>query len=766
MPKVGEAWYEIGARDEKLVRAFAGAENKAKTTGAGIERGLAKGADAGFDRNVAAAGRFGGALDTVSGKTSKFGGVMSNLGVGILQGVGIGAFFGVTAAAGAFVEGIGRGISAASDLNETISKVGVVFGQSASDIRAWADDSATSMGLSENAALAAAATYGNLFVSLKLPGPAAADMSKSLVKLAGDLASFNNVPVDDALQALQSGLVGETEPLRRFGVNLNEATIAQKALELGLISSVKQGVTPAIKAQASYALIMDQTKTAQGDFARTSSGLANQQRISAARMEDAFARMGQAILPLASAVVPLLADALTAVVDMIGNVIRAIGDWMAENRGVVDAIMTVINVILQLAGGALGVLFEAWSRIFGALGNIIGAWFDAVKFVIGGIIGAVRNVIDIASQIPGPWQETATQMKTTLDGMQKSVESWGTSTRTEAANTGASVTPSIARPIAAGAGTVAGAMQTGVVDPVTAGGAAAAGAAADAGKKTPSEFAKELQSHRFSVKDAWESINDVAKTTMSKQKEIAEIEAFLTSDRMSKGLKSKRPEVRAEFEAWKSTAEERLFALRNNVPGIAQKTGTSYADALAAKKAAAKAAADKVAEAAKDRLEAANQAAYRYGQAVGHQYAQGIRMTAAEVARAAASLGIPIQKYLQLRSPAKEGPLSEGGGPEGWGEKLGLQWSQGIMSQLGLAERSANSLASIARSIAPGATAPGPVSNSYAQSWTGDVRIDLHIGRLDNADSRSVRDLGRSLGEEARLALTRGPLLFSIDGAK
>lgn len=763
MPNVGEAWYELSARDQKLADAFSKAEGKARTTGASIEKSVGTGADKGFDNTAAAATRFGGVMGKTEAATGRFGGMIKSLGAGVLQGVGIAGFFGITAAAGAFVEGLGHAVTAASDLNETVSKVGVVFGQQSSEVQQWAANSATAFGLSKNAALGAAASYGNLFVALKLPAPAAADMSTQLVELAGDLASFNNVPVDDALAALQSGLVGETEPLRRFGVNLNEATIAQKALELGLISSIKDGVTPAIKAQASYALIMDQTKTAQGDFARTSSGLANQQRISAARLEDAFAKAGQAIMPLAATIVPLLADALTAVIGGIGDVINGIAKWADENRGFVDGVGTVISVLMTLAGAVLGALFEAWSRIFGALGSIIGAWFDAVKFVIGGIIGAVRNVMDIASQIPGPWQQAASDMKTSLDGMQKSVESWGTSTRTEASNTGNAVPGAVAGPIAAGAGTVGAAAKAGITDPVAGAAAAGTAAAAAQGVKTPQEFAKGLQDARFSVKDAWEAINAVAKTTMSKQAEIASIQSFLTGDRMKAGLHSKRPEVRAEFEAWKGAAEDRLWALRKGVPDIAAKTGVSYADALAAKKAEAREAASKVAEAAKAKLEASNQAAYRYGQSVGHQYAGGMRSTLAEVTKAAAALGMPIQKYLQLQSPAEEGPLSEHGGPEGWGETLGRQYSGAILASVGLVTDAIRSFARPMATLAPGASVAAAAPVTQSRSWVGDVVIPI-TANLPSGDPVDIRRVGRQLGEEVRLSLVRGPGLFAMDG--
>src|SRR5665647_348070 len=177
-------------------------------------------------------------------------------------------------------------VDGASDLNESASKVGVVFGKQAGQILAASQTSASAMGLSKTAYLDATGGLGNLLVSLDIAPKKAAALSQQMVTLAGDMASFNNVSPEEALAALQSGLTGETEPLKRFGVNMNDATLKAQALKMHLIKTTKEAMSPQTKALAAQALIMDQTKTAQGDFARTSGGLANQQRILAARTED------------------------------------------------------------------------------------------------------------------------------------------------------------------------------------------------------------------------------------------------------------------------------------------------------------------------------------------------------------------------------------------------------------------------------------------------------------------------------------------------
>ena len=187
-------------------------------------------------------------------------------------------------------------ITAASDMNETLSKSQVVFGDLAGEIEKMGDQAAESMGLSKQEAIAAAATYGNLFTAMGLGGKVSADMSMNLVQLASDLASFNNIPVADALEKLRAGLVGEAEPLKSLGINLNEATLKAKAMELGL-SNGKGTLDAAAKAQAAYAIMLEQSSKAQGDFARTSDGLANQQRILEANFKNLQVEIGNKLLP-------------------------------------------------------------------------------------------------------------------------------------------------------------------------------------------------------------------------------------------------------------------------------------------------------------------------------------------------------------------------------------------------------------------------------------------------------------------------------------
>jgi hypothetical protein len=186
-------------------------------------------------------------------------------------------------------------IDAASDLQESMSKVKVVFGDSADEIVAWSRTSVQAMAMSQQEALEAAGTFGNLFDSLGLTNDAATDMSKGIVQLAADLGSFNNVGTEETLLALRSGLLGEAEPMRKFGSALSAARVEAYALSRGIVKN-KADLTEAQKVQIRYQLILEDTKNAHGDVARSSGNLAIKQKQLDGSMKDLTASIGAALI--------------------------------------------------------------------------------------------------------------------------------------------------------------------------------------------------------------------------------------------------------------------------------------------------------------------------------------------------------------------------------------------------------------------------------------------------------------------------------------
>ena len=267
-----------------------------------------------------------------------------------------GVFVGAVAAATPLVK-------KASDLNEEISKSEAVFGEAANAARWFGEDAAHNIGLSETAALDALNRFGQLGKAGGLAGGELFDFSSSLAVLAADLASFNNISVEEAAQKLQSGLAGETEPLKQLGIFFNAAAVEAKGLELGL-GDLEGKLSDQEKIIARQALIFEQTADAQGDFAKTSDGLANKTRILGAQFENLQARLGQKFLPIALQV----GDAMLRFVDFIGPKLEPIFD------GIAKAVLMVSSAFKLGGLSGVGKLLvaqagNAWEKLKGWIGE-------------------------------------------------------------------------------------------------------------------------------------------------------------------------------------------------------------------------------------------------------------------------------------------------------------------------------------------------------------------------------------------------------------
>jgi uncharacterized protein YukE len=206
-----------------------------------------------------------------------------------------GAVGGFSLAIGTVKSVLGPAISAASNMEESLSKVNVVFGRGAREVEKFANSAAKNLGQSKQSVLEAAGVFGTFGKAAGLAGEDLALFSNDFTTLATDLASFNNTTPEEAVQAIGAALRGEAEPLRRFGVLLNDATLKQEAMTLGIYDG-KGALTAQQKILAAQSAIYKQTGDAQGDFMRTSDGLANSTRTLSATFKDLQAKFGAAFI--------------------------------------------------------------------------------------------------------------------------------------------------------------------------------------------------------------------------------------------------------------------------------------------------------------------------------------------------------------------------------------------------------------------------------------------------------------------------------------
>ena len=210
-------------------------------------------------------------------------------GIGIALSVGAGLL-------GAGLIKVGKdAISLASDLIEVQNVVDVTFGKDAETINAWSKTALQSFGLSELQAKQFSSTLGAMMKSSGLAGKQIVRMSQDLAGLAGDMASFYNLDIEEAFNKIRGGLSGETEPLKVLGVDMS-ITNLQKTF--GLDSKQWQSLDAAQKQILRYKYLMKVTKDAQGDFTRTmSDSLANQRRVLKTTIEQMLATLGTTFMP-------------------------------------------------------------------------------------------------------------------------------------------------------------------------------------------------------------------------------------------------------------------------------------------------------------------------------------------------------------------------------------------------------------------------------------------------------------------------------------
>lgn len=227
----------------------------------------------------------------------------------------------------------------ASDLDEAMSKTNEVFKGSAKEVQKWSKTTLTNLGISQGAALDAASLFGDMATSMGLVPSVASDMSMSLVALGADLASFKNISVKQTSTALKGIFTGETEALKTLGVVMTQQQLETYALANGY-TKLMNDMTQAELVQLRYNFVMDATSNAQGDFARTSDGAANQMRIFTESLKEAAASFGQLLLPI---ITPMI-QKVNIVMAKIAALSEEQKKWILSLAGIAAAIGPVLIV--------------------------------------------------------------------------------------------------------------------------------------------------------------------------------------------------------------------------------------------------------------------------------------------------------------------------------------------------------------------------------------------------------------------------------------
>lgn len=308
---------------------------------------------------------------------------------------------------GAVAVAIRKFVNQGSDAAETMNVLTETFEDQASAVTDWAADQSTALGRSEFLLREYAGTLGAILKPQLGSAEAAAEMSTALAGLAVDLGSFFNATEIDTLGALRSGIVGQSEPLRRFGVVMSVAALDAFALEEGLGKTVKQ-MSEGEKVALRFRFIMSQTAAAQGDAAKTSQGFANLSKALDAALSDLGTRIGLELLPFATKLLQVFVAMARAISGpLLSAVQRSIVVIRQLATGTNAIIVAIAGVVLALK--ALGVqAVVTWiattipALLFIALLGLIGLAIFAViedleamgeggESVIGGLISEFQR---------------------------------------------------------------------------------------------------------------------------------------------------------------------------------------------------------------------------------------------------------------------------------------------------------------------------------------------------------------------------------------
>lgn len=248
------------------------------------------------------------------------------------------AFTGTLTAAGGLLAGVGifnagkDALFKAGDLEQSVGAVDAVFKNSADKMHAYAAAASDTVGISENAYNELASVLG---ASLKNGGTSIdelGDKTNSLIGLGADLASLYGGTTKDAIDAISSALRGEMDPIERYGISLNDAALTAKGLEMG-IQKTGGAFTTQQKQLITQALLFEQSKDAQGNFAKESDTFAHKMQVANARLEDMSTKIGGAILPVVVKIMDVFGKALSPVLEEVGRGFTAFGAAWNEFNG-------------------------------------------------------------------------------------------------------------------------------------------------------------------------------------------------------------------------------------------------------------------------------------------------------------------------------------------------------------------------------------------------------------------------------------------------
>lgn len=275
-----------------------------------------------------------------------------------------------------------KGVELASDLEEVQNVVDVTFGaEGAGKIDAFAKKALSSFGITELEAKKFNGTLGALMKGAGISGEALTTMSQNLTALSGDMASFHNLSAEEAFEKLRSGISGETEPLKQLGIDMSVANMEAFALSKGIGKSFS-AMTQGEKTMLRYQYLMAKTTDVQGDFARTSDSLSNQQKLLKANINQLAAEGAKGLLPVLT------------------KGTQAMNDFLTSSEG--NELKTLIGRVME-ASGKLAPLFSAVGKFTMVVLPPLVDWLEDIFGWLGKIGEGLGYFVELLGKSPGSY---------------------------------------------------------------------------------------------------------------------------------------------------------------------------------------------------------------------------------------------------------------------------------------------------------------------------------------------------------------------------
>lgn len=306
---------------------------------------------------------------------------------------------------------ISESIELASDLTETQNVVDVTFEDSASTINKWAQEALNAYGITETKAKQYSSTLGAMLKSMGIADDQVLQMSMDMAGLAADMASFYNLDHDTAFEKIRSGISGETEPLKALGINMSVANLNAFALEKGMNKAFDK-MSQAEQATLRYQYLLEATKDAQGDFARTGDSFSNEMRKLQTNLDRIKTEFGKGLLGVVTPAISLLNNVLS---DKSYQYKDAEKIYTERNQALFDAqatyaeSMTIVNAMRNMedeSGEAIKST-DAWRLAIEELINVMPGLAQYVDLTSDAIIGNTESINQYVDAVNGVSQYAA-----------------------------------------------------------------------------------------------------------------------------------------------------------------------------------------------------------------------------------------------------------------------------------------------------------------------------------------------------------------------